>query len=93
MVAAESAENNDRVAEAIREKLGLYVAVAENIIRYGQHKTKEFRLDVDASQAAHSIIGGFIGAVLHQNLFRESVTYDATLTTLEQLLVDGIVSR
>ena len=93
MVAAESAENNDRVAEAIREKLGLYVAVAESIIRHGQHKTKEFRLDVDAGQAAHAIIGGFIGAMMHQNLFRESVTYDATLSTLEQLVVDGIVTR
>lgn len=93
MVSAESAENNDRVAEAIREKLGIYVAAAENIIRYGQNKTKEFRLDVDAHQAAHSIIGGFIGAVLHQNLFRETVTYDATLTTLAQLLVEGTVTR
>lgn len=93
MVAAESAESNDRVAEAIREKLGLYVAVAESIIRYGQHKTKEFRPDVDPKQAAHALIGGFIGALLHQNLFRESVTYDATLTTLAHLAVDGIVTR
>ncbi|WNG54547.1 TetR/AcrR family transcriptional regulator [Archangium gephyra] len=93
MVSAESAENNDRVADAIREKLGIYVLAVENIIRYGQAKTKEFRLDVDAHQAAHNIIGGYIGAVVHQNLFRESVTYDATLTTLARLLVEGIVAR
>lgn len=93
MVAAESAENNDRVAEAIREKLGIYVTAAENIIRYGQQQSKEFRLDVDALQAAHGIIGSFIGAVLHQNLFRESVTYDATHTALSRLLVEGIVAR
>jgi hypothetical protein len=84
---------NDRVAESIREKLGLYVEMAANIIRYGQRKTKEFREDVDAGIAAHAIIGGFLGSLMHQNLFRESVAYDPTYTALKALLVDGIVTR
>lgn len=90
MVAAESAHANDRVAEAIREKLGLYVAVMENIIRHGQDKTKEFRADVDAHVAAHSVFGGFMGMLLHQNLFRESLGYDPALSTLLMLTADGI---
>ncbi|HYO54818.1 TetR/AcrR family transcriptional regulator [Archangium sp.] len=93
MVAAESAYMNDRVAEAIREKLGMYVAVLENIIRYGQNKTKEFRTDVDANVTAHAVFGGFMGALLHQNLFRESVAYDPSLSTLQQLTADGITTR
>jgi AcrR family transcriptional regulator len=93
MVAAESADTNDRVAESIREKLGLYVEMAANIIRYGQNKTKEFRADVEAHVAAHAIIGGFLGSLMHQNLFRESLAYDPTYTALKGLLVDGIVTR
>ncbi|HEX5754402.1 MAG TPA: TetR family transcriptional regulator [Archangium sp.] len=93
MVAAESAENNDRVAEALREKLGIYVTAVENIILHGQQQTKEFRQDVDAKHAAHGIIGAFIGAMLHQNLFRESVPYDGMHTALAQLLVEGTVTR
>ncbi|MFL5352878.1 TetR/AcrR family transcriptional regulator [Archangium sp.] len=93
MVAAESAYANDRVAEAIREKLGLYVAVLENIIRYGQHKTREFRAEVDANVTAHSVFGGLMGALLHQNLFRESVGYDPALSTLQLLTADGITLK
>ncbi|HZI09808.1 MAG TPA: helix-turn-helix domain-containing protein [Myxococcus sp.] len=93
MVAAESADTNDRVAESIREKLGLYVEMAANIIRYGQNKTKEFRTDVDAHVTAHAIISGFLGALMHQNLFRESLAYDPVYLALKRLLVDGIVTR
>lgn len=90
MVAMESAYANDRVAEAIREKLSLYVGVLENVIRYGQNKTKEFRADVDAHVTAHSVFGGMLGALLHQNLFRDSVGYDPALSTLLLLTADGI---
>jgi AcrR family transcriptional regulator len=93
MVAAESAHANDRVAESIREKLAIYVAVMTNIIRYGQLKTKEFRTDVEPGVAAHGIFGGFMGALLHQNLFRESVSYDPLYATLDRLVLDGIVTR
>jgi AcrR family transcriptional regulator len=93
MVAAESAYTNDRVAESIREKLAMYVAVVTNIIQYGQSKTKEFRTDVDPGVAAHGIFGGYMGALLYQNLFRESLSYDPLYATLDQLLLDGIVKR
>nr|QKW93827.1 TetR family transcriptional regulator [Vitiosangium cumulatum] len=90
MVAVESAYTNDRVAESIREKLGMYVTVLEKIIRYGQDKTREFRAEVEAATTAHSILGGLLGALLHQNLFRESVAYDSTFATLQLLTAEGI---
>ncbi|HEX8437836.1 TetR/AcrR family transcriptional regulator [Archangium sp.] len=93
MVAAESAHANDRVAESIREKLALYVALLTNIVHHGQSRTKEFRTDVDSGVAAHTIIGACMGALLHQNLFRESVAYDPLYATLDRLVVDGIVTR
>jgi AcrR family transcriptional regulator len=93
MVAAESAHANDRVAESIREKLALYVAVMTNIIRYGQNKTKELRTDVDPGVAAHSIFSWCMGTLLHQNLFRESVSYDPLYATLERLVLDSLVTR
>ncbi|QRK13748.1 TetR/AcrR family transcriptional regulator [Archangium violaceum] len=93
MVAVESAYTNDRVAGSIREKLEVYVGVLENIIHHGQHRTKEFREDVDARVAAHSVFGGFMGSLLHQNSFRESVAYDPVLTTWLLLTADGINKR
>lgn len=90
MVSAESAYTNDRVAEAIRETLGIYVAVLENIIRYGQVKTKEFRTDLDPHVTAQTVFGSFMGSLLNQNLFRDSVAYEPTFSTLERLVADGI---
>jgi AcrR family transcriptional regulator len=89
MVAAESADSNERVAEALREKLDTYVQVLAGIIGYGQKK-QEFRADVDALHTAHSMMGTYIGLLMYQNLFRATVTYDPVLAMLEKLLVTGI---
>jgi AcrR family transcriptional regulator len=89
MVAAESAESNERVAEALREKLGIYVHVLAGILRYGQ-KSQEFRADLDALQTSHSMLGAYIGLLVYQNLFRATVTYDPVLAVLDKLLVTGI---
>ena len=89
MVAAESAESNDRVAEAIREKLDIYVHAAANIIRYGQKK-QEFRTDMDPLHTAHGIMSAYMGLLLHQNLFRSTVAYDPVVATLDKLVTTGI---
>lgn len=88
MVAAESAHSNDRVADAIREKLGLYVQVLANIIQHGQ-KQREFRVDLDAHEAAHGILGAYLGVVLHQNLFRDSLHYEPVVAAMDRLVLDG----
>jgi AcrR family transcriptional regulator len=89
LVAAESAESNDRVADAIREKLTIYIEVLANIVRYGQKK-KEFRADVDAQHMAHGLLGGYMGLLLHQNLFRASVGYDPLMGSLDVLVATGL---
>ncbi|HSP81563.1 MAG TPA: TetR family transcriptional regulator [Myxococcaceae bacterium] len=93
MVSAESAHTNDRVAEALRAKLGLYVGMGAALVRYGQEKTKEFRTDVDPHVAAHGIIGAFMGMLVHQNLFRDTLAYDPVLFVLERLMTDGVTKR
>lgn len=90
MVAAESAHSNDRVADAIRAKLGIYVKVMANIVRYGQKKG-EFRDDVDPHVVGHSLMGGYLGLLLHQNLFRDTVSYDPAMDTLDKLVLDGSI--
>lgn len=89
MVSAEAAESNERVAEALREKLAIYVHILAGIIRYGQKK-EEFRADLEPVQTAHGMIGAYIGLLVHQNLFRATVTYDPVLAALDKLLVTGI---
>lgn len=88
MVAAESADSNERVAEALREKLAIYAMAAANIISYGQKKG-EFRKDLEPMQTAHSMIGGYIGLLLYQNLFRSTLSYDPMLAIMDKLLVTG----
>jgi AcrR family transcriptional regulator len=92
MVAAESAESNERVALALREALNVYVQVLAGIIKYGQNKTGEFRKDVDPQTFAHSIMGGHMGLIIHHNLFREAMQYDPMVNALDALVVDGIKS-
>ncbi|WP_240462548.1 TetR/AcrR family transcriptional regulator [Myxococcus sp. CA018] len=89
MLAAEAANSNDQVAEAIRDKLALYAARLEDIIRHGQ-ETGEFRQDVNALHAAHSLLGGFLGVLVHQNLFRASMAFDLPLAALSLLMTAGI---
>jgi AcrR family transcriptional regulator len=89
MVAAESADSNERVAEALREKLNVYVFALAGIIRYGQKK-QEFRADLDPLQTAHAMMGSYIGLLTYQNLFRTTVTYDPVVAALDQLLTTGL---
>jgi len=88
MVAAESADSNERVAEALREKLAIYAMAAGNIIQYGQKKG-EFRKDLEPMQTANAMIGGYIGLLLYQNLFRSTLQYDPMLAILDKLLITG----
>jgi AcrR family transcriptional regulator len=92
MLAAEAAESNDRVADAIREKLGVYAKVLEGIIRHGQ-RTGEFRQDVDALHAAHGLFGGYMGVLVHQNLFRATLGYDPLVAALHSLVTAGTQAR
>jgi len=89
MVAAESAESNERVAEALRDKLNLYVHALAGIISYGQKK-QEFRADLDPVQTAHGMMGSYIGLLTYQNLFRATVTYDPVVAALDLLLTTGL---
>lgn len=90
MVAAESADANERVAEALREKLALYAQAAANIIGYGQKKG-EFRTDLEPLETAHALIGAYIGVLVYQNLFRSTLQYDPLLAIMDKLLIAGFV--
>lgn len=92
MLAAEAAESNDHVAEAIRDKLARYAKVLEGIIRHGQ-KTGEFRQDVDALHAAHGLFGGYLGVLVHQNLFRDTLSYEPLVSALHVLVTSGTQTR
>ena len=73
----------------LREKLAVYAMAAGNIIAYGQKKG-EFRKDLEPMQTAHVMIGGYIGLLLYQNLFRSSMQYDPMLAVMDKLLVTGV---
>lgn len=93
MVGAEAAENTEDVATALRDALQVYVTAIENIVRYGQNKTKEFRADVDARTVANTIIFGNIGLVVQHNLFRETISYAPIVQTNHTLLLAGITRK
>lgn len=93
MVAAEAADTNERIAEALRNALQLYAGVVRGIIRYGQEKTKEFRTDVDADVLAHALIGSYQGMIIHQNLFQNALQYDALTAALDHLVMGGLRPR
>lgn len=92
MLAAEAADSNERVADAIRDKLGLYAQVLGGIIRHGQ-KTGEFRKDINADHTAHGIFGGYLGVLMHQNLFRATLDFEPLAAALDGLLTAGAMAR
>ncbi|AKF79624.1 TetR family transcriptional regulator [Myxococcus fulvus 124B02] len=92
MLAAEAADSNERVADAIREKLALYSHILGGILRHGQ-KTGEFRQDFDPHIAAQGIFGGYMGALMYQNLFRATLDYNPMAAALDGLLANGALAR
>ena len=90
MVAAESAETHDRVAEALRGALSLYVSVLSGILRYGQQKTGEFRQDLDPDAVAHMLMGGYMGIVTHLHLYGRALTFDSLFAQLDALVHAGL---
>lgn len=90
MVSAEAAEANDRVAEAVRNAMSAYVGALAGIVRYGQVKTREFRTDVDPFVVGHAILAAYVGVVVHQHLYRDSLTFDPITTAAHLLLRDGM---
>ena len=93
MVGAESAENNERVAQALRDSLSVYVHALADIIRYGQKKTREFRDDVDPMTLAYSINFANVGIIVHQHLFSATVAYDPLVSTMHKVVLDGVDRR
>ena len=93
MVGAEAAENTEDVANALRTALQVYVTAIQQIIRYGQEKTKEFRTDVDAQTLANAIIFGNIGLVVQHNLFRETLSYAPIVQSMHQVLLKGVLKE
>ncbi|MFT3841057.1 MAG: helix-turn-helix domain-containing protein [Myxococcaceae bacterium] len=87
---SEAAEGNERVAQALREALDTYIEALAGVIRYGQRKTKEFRDDVDPKTLACSILFSNVGIAVHQNLFRLTLSYDPLVTTLHQVVAEGV---
>jgi AcrR family transcriptional regulator len=88
MVAAESAYSNDRVAEALREKLSVYAQAVAQIVQQGQQQ-REFRADVDPVVVGHGLMGTYMGVLVHQNLFRDTLSYDPLVAAMDRLVVDG----
>lgn len=88
MVAAESAHSNDRVAEALRERLSVYARAVAQIVEQGQ-KRREFREDVDPTVVGHSLMGTYMGVLVHQNLFRDTLSYGPLVAVMDRLVVDG----
>lgn len=93
MLSAEAAENNERVAQALRDALSVYVHALASIIRYGQKKTKEFRDDVDALTLAHSMLFANVGIIVHQHLFAATLSYDPLISTMHTVVLDGVMPR
>ncbi len=92
MVAAESAEQNERVAEALRQSLDISVDGVTRIIRHGQTKTKEFRSDLDAKTLAHNLIASLVGIIIHQRLYEGQLEYDPMVNAVDSVLMEGILS-
>ncbi len=93
LISAESAENNGRVAQALREALSVYVQAFASIIRYGQTKTLEFREDIDPLTFAHTVLFANIGVIVHHQLFATTLSYDPLVSTMHLVLLDGIDRR
>jgi AcrR family transcriptional regulator len=89
MLTAESANNNERVAEALREMLGLYAAVIAGIVRYGQ-KRSELRGDFKPEAFAHAMLSAHMGMVVHHQLFGDGVNFDGMCDALALSVLGGI---
>lgn len=90
ILGAEAAETNERVANALRDALDVYVMGLASILRYGMEKTHELRADVAPELLAHMFVAAQFGIMSHQNLFRETLSYDGVVSALDKFFVAGM---
>ncbi len=93
LVGTEAAENNERVAEAVRQSLSLYIDAVEGILRKGQQVTGDFRMDIDPKAAAAALIHANLGVVSQQNLFRFTQAWAPLARALNTAFIDGLLKR
>jgi TetR/AcrR family transcriptional regulator, transcriptional repressor for nem operon len=91
IMGAESIGNNERVAAAIHDAFASYVAFFASVIRYGQ-KTGELRKDFDPVVMAHALTGSFFGMIIHQEMFASELTYRDMATTVNLLVIPGLLA-
>src|SRR6185295_14495307 len=91
IMGAESIGTNPRVAAAIHDAFVSYVAFFAGVIRYGQ-KTGEFRKDCDAVVMAHALAGSFFGMIIHQEMFASELTYRTMASTVNLLVIPGMLA-
>ena len=91
MVAAESAESQPLVAQALRESLGRYAAILGRLVAHGQ-RTGEFRADVDPVVFGHMTLGAYIGLYTYQHLFDAGRVEQLPIPVLNELVFAGLAA-
>lgn len=89
VIGAEVTDTNPRVEKALRASYRRIAQVSEAVLRAGiEEGTVDPSLDVAC--AAQLLLGMYMGAILHQRLFREELPLSRALPVMRQMMVASV---
>lgn len=89
VVAAEATDTNPRVERALRKAYGRFAAVAQALLDEGKH-AGVIDAELDTECAAQMFIGMYMGGIMHQRLFRQSLPLKRALPVLRRMLLQSM---
>lgn len=84
VIGAEATDTNPRIEAALRASYGRVAVVVAELLRQGAAQGETVERDVEC--AAEMLLGMYMGAIVHQRLFREELPLVRALPVMESML-------
>jgi AcrR family transcriptional regulator len=92
VIGAEATDTNPRVEKALRSAYGQFAGVAFALLEQAK-KEKLVAPEFDSACASQMFIGMYMGAVLHQRLYRAEFPLPRALPVVQQMLLASLVGK
>lgn len=92
VIGAEVTDTNPRIEKALRSAYGRFAGVTSALLEEAK-KEKLIDPDLDTACAAQMFIGMYMGAVLHQRLYRAEFPMERAIPVLRQMLLASLLGK
>ncbi len=89
VIGAEATDMNPRVEQALRDSYARIAGVVQSLLQQAQDEGE--LVDADVECAAEMFLGMYMGAIVHQRLFRAELPLERALPVIQRLLYAALL--